>query len=817
MWGRRRGRPPPGAAVTAALRGGGATAAASEREGGGSALQAASSSASTSFIDQLALDVHNGFHGRFRQLVGGDSGGRAGGNATTHAWSLSAPQALIGSLGGVQMLLPLFSSIFNAAPPLDVDNNSDEVEDNLDEAVDEAADEEDNHGRGSLVAHAALTGGGRGGRNIAARLNVLSCFIAGQGASQQECVRIGAIGMVEFALFHASPESLAKEHPQRLVAAVESLCAAAARGGGEAAASLLKRLSSEEEADAAGDGGGATACASATAPSAHEPMIHVPFVPAWRSTPLGDQATARLLFNLRLWGYGGTRALQAALLLRLRLYARAQPLRVRQLVGVRRLLDAMAELYPDYHFLDEDDDSAAALQVGNARANEDNLTDDESDGNGEQVSSPASSPAPPVPIPPESAAARRAKRRRRSFRPVDTRNNHAASVFSMLDNDSGLPKVDDVRCPVRTLASQRLNRKERQGMRLAVLSVIWEAMTSFGEAEESSGGLSSTGTTPPSSPGYVASPQASPQGTAHAQIASTSLEPEIRAILQFLCNPDPAGALTPSSGGRVDRNDVAMVRDVNYLLVGLLRRASPPPGLYPALHSIALSSHALSPATGSAFGIGGDAAVNGPSVLSALLVNRVVDSSGDDQRSMGLQLLATFLARLSAHSNDLVDHMQIRGSRSGSSADLDHHEVDRASTTAARFHAAGGTALLCEVLERHSSWLAGGTYAALIEMLLVGDEDNVGWNYCDVEESQAALDTNNDDMTAGSLNGDEASGSDEAMASAKNGVTFARPSASPAGLELASLMGQGKILTAKQQARSEGADEPGVGAAACNL
>ena len=124
------------------------------------------------------------------------------------------------------MLLPLFCSLFKAAPPIDVDGNI--------------------FRDGDLISHD--TNISPYGQNIVARLNVLSCFIVGQGASQQECVRIGAVSMIEFALFHVAPESLALENPQMLVAAVETLCAAAARGGGgragRRAAVGLRRLES---------------------------------------------------------------------------------------------------------------------------------------------------------------------------------------------------------------------------------------------------------------------------------------------------------------------------------------------------------------------------------------------------------------------------------------------------------------------------------------------------------------------------------------------------------------------------------------------
>ena len=45
-----------------------------------------------------------------------------------------------------------------------------------------------------------------------------------------------------------------------------------------------------------------------------------------------------------------------------------------------------------------------------------------------------------------------------------------------------------------------------------------------------------------------------------------------------------------------------------------------------------------------------------------------------------------------------------------------------------RFYHSGGLALVWHILLKYQSWVDSATYAALLEMALVGDEDVFGWH-----------------------------------------------------------------------------------------
>ena len=203
-------------------------------------------------------------------------------------------------------------------------------------------------------------------------------------------------------------------------------------------------------------------------------------------------------------------------------------------------------------------------------------------------------------------------------------------------------------------------------MRQAVLSIIWETMTSSGE-EEDNAFFSS-----PSSVSPTFNPPGSPLSNSPA--GDIKLESEVRAIIKFLCNPNPAGSR--SIKGTID-SDAGLVQDVSYLLAGLLRRKVPAPGLYPALHSLSSSFNSILTAAS-----GFDASFGGEILLGSLFLNQVADSDSDDQRSIGLQLISTYLARQGAHSSDLTDYLQQKGNRSGSSSEVDHHDTDKGSVKA---------------------------------------------------------------------------------------------------------------------------------------
>lgn len=183
------------------------------------------------------IDIHGHHHAQLQGLA--------------HTYQLAAAQTALDNIGGALILTPLICSLIGAAPVIDVE-----------------------------------------GHNIASRLEAIAAFLVGQPSLQREMMRSRFADMLEFALFHLSPQQLVEEDPVRCVSAIESLVSVS-QGN------------------------------------------------------LFDTLVTRFFFNLRLFAYGAPFKLQKCLLEAYRAFVRAQPIAFRKLVGVSRLLGAMSELYRD--------------------------------------------------------------------------------------------------------------------------------------------------------------------------------------------------------------------------------------------------------------------------------------------------------------------------------------------------------------------------------------------------------------------------------------------------------------------------------------
>jgi hypothetical protein len=104
--------------------------------------------------------------------------------------------------------------------------------------------------------------------------------------------------------------------------------------------------------------------------------------------------------------------------------------------------------------------------------------------------------------------------------------------------------------------------------------------------------------------------------------------------------------------------------------------------------------------------------------------------ANDEGRSVGLRLLTAYMARLGAQTTAPGLSAAIRRTVSGgqpSVSSLAARAASGPSAAAAKFYSTGLT-LLHRSLAKHQRWVGEASYAALLEMVLVGDEDAFGWH-----------------------------------------------------------------------------------------
>ena len=211
------------------------------------------------------------------------------------------------------------------------------------------------------------------------------------------------------------------------------------------------------------------------------------------------------------------------------------------------------------------------------------------------------------------------------------------SVFGLLEVLEDPDASKDTR-PMRSLHDNVLPPSDRRRLRLAVLGVIYEV----GALLRATKGTLAAALLAPFVFIIILGVTGAQMHSRSAQALTAgggSAEPEVRSILQFLANPYPNGSPHDLGGGpaAAGAGEAGLVKDVSYLLLSLLRRAPPPPGLFPALHDLTLSQ---------------------PTTMAALVAARLLDGGGaaggcggdddDEGRALGLRILTAYMSRLGA-------------------------------------------------------------------------------------------------------------------------------------------------------------------------